>query len=204
MTIIINGSGSISGLSAGGLPDGSVTAGDLASTLDLTGKSVTLPSGVGGKVVGISTPTIYTNGASAQETPSQIGSTSIYYSNSLKISNTYTKQLSSSLLLVTFNYNYNNYGSASGLHSLVVWKDASNFRGIVHDIQRACNASSSAMSFSSTAVFDGLSTGSHTFNVAPARWTGDTISHSRNVRNNSDQIADQSLHSWIYITEVAV
>jgi hypothetical protein len=51
MAITINGSGSITGLSAGGLPDGSVTAGDLASTLDLTGKSVTLPSGTGGKVL---------------------------------------------------------------------------------------------------------------------------------------------------------
>jgi hypothetical protein len=203
MTIIINGSGSISGLSAGGLPDGSVTAGDLASTLDLTGKSVTLPSGVGGKVIGISTPTTYNNGASAQESATQIGSTSIYYVDSLKLSNTYTKQSSSSLLLVTFNYNYNNYGSGNGLHSFVVWKDSSNYRGIVHDIQRLGNIGT-ATSFSSTAVFDGISAGSHTFYVAPARWTGGVASHSRNVRNNSDQIADQSLHSWIYITEVAV
>jgi hypothetical protein len=51
MAITINGTGSITGLSAGGLPDGSVTAGDLASTLDLTGKTVTLPSGTGGKVL---------------------------------------------------------------------------------------------------------------------------------------------------------
>ena len=51
MPISINGSGSITGLSAGGLPDGCVTAGDLASTLDLTGKTVTLPSGTGGKVL---------------------------------------------------------------------------------------------------------------------------------------------------------
>lgn len=61
MAIVINGSGSITGISAGGLPDGSVTADDLASgavtstkladTLDLTGKTVTLPAGVGGKVL---------------------------------------------------------------------------------------------------------------------------------------------------------
>ena len=31
--------------------DGVVTAADLSSTLDLTGKTVTLPSGVGGKFV---------------------------------------------------------------------------------------------------------------------------------------------------------
>jgi len=49
MAITINGTGTITGISAGGLPDGSVVAADLASSLDLTGKTVTLPSGVGGK-----------------------------------------------------------------------------------------------------------------------------------------------------------
>lgn len=51
MAIVIDGTGSITGLSAGGLPDGSITAADLASTLDLTGKTVTLPAGTGGKVL---------------------------------------------------------------------------------------------------------------------------------------------------------
>jgi hypothetical protein len=61
MAITINGTGSITGLTAGGLPDGSVVAGDiannavtagkLATTLDLTGKTVTLPSGTGGKIL---------------------------------------------------------------------------------------------------------------------------------------------------------
>ena len=49
MSITINGSGTITGISAGGLPDGSVTAADIESSLDLTGKTVTLPSGTGGK-----------------------------------------------------------------------------------------------------------------------------------------------------------
>ena len=51
MSVTISGDGTITGLSAGGLPDGTVTAADLASTLDLTGKTVTLPAGVGGKVL---------------------------------------------------------------------------------------------------------------------------------------------------------
>src|SRR5210317_110145 len=51
MAITINGTGTITGISAGGLPDGSVTQADLASTLDLTGKTVTLPSGTGGKIL---------------------------------------------------------------------------------------------------------------------------------------------------------
>ena len=51
MAITINGSGSISGISSGGYPDGSITAADLASTLDLSSKTLTLPAGAGGKVV---------------------------------------------------------------------------------------------------------------------------------------------------------
>jgi hypothetical protein len=55
MAITINGTGSITGLTAGGLPDGSIVAGDLASSLDLTGKTVTLPSGTGGKILQVFT-----------------------------------------------------------------------------------------------------------------------------------------------------
>jgi hypothetical protein len=66
MALVLNGSGSITGLSAGGLPDGSVTADDIASTLDLSGKTVTLPSGTGGKVLQIvsTTSTAQTNTSS--------------------------------------------------------------------------------------------------------------------------------------------
>jgi hypothetical protein len=55
MPIQINGSGTLTGLSAGGLPDGSVVADDLASSLDLTGKTVTLPPGAGGKILQVKT-----------------------------------------------------------------------------------------------------------------------------------------------------
>jgi len=51
MAITINGSGSITGITAGGYPDATVTADDLAATLDLSGKTVTLPSGTGGKIL---------------------------------------------------------------------------------------------------------------------------------------------------------
>ena len=51
MAITINGSGTIGGVSVGGLPDGIVTASDLTSTLDLSSKTLTLPSGTGGKVL---------------------------------------------------------------------------------------------------------------------------------------------------------
>ena len=53
MPLILDGS-----LGVDLIQDGVVTANDLASTLDLTGKTVTLPSGVGGKLVAYQT---YTN-----------------------------------------------------------------------------------------------------------------------------------------------
>ena len=50
MAITINGAGTITGISVGGLPDGSVTDADLASSLNFSSKTVTgLPAG--GKVL---------------------------------------------------------------------------------------------------------------------------------------------------------
>jgi len=46
MAVIINGDTGIDKIT-----DGSVVAADLASTLDLSGKTVTLPAGVGGKIL---------------------------------------------------------------------------------------------------------------------------------------------------------
>ena len=54
MAITINGSGTITGVSAGGLPDGSVTADDLASTLDLGSKTLTIPTDTTGLPSGVS------------------------------------------------------------------------------------------------------------------------------------------------------
>jgi len=51
MAVTISGDGTITGITAGGLPNGCVTADDLATTLDLSGNTVTLPSGTGGKVL---------------------------------------------------------------------------------------------------------------------------------------------------------
>ena len=57
MAITINGTGTITGISAGGLPDNCVTAADLATTLDLSSNTVTLPSGAGGKILQVKSAT---------------------------------------------------------------------------------------------------------------------------------------------------
>ena len=42
MPITINGSGTLTGINAGGYPDATVTEDDLAATLDLSGKTLLL------------------------------------------------------------------------------------------------------------------------------------------------------------------
>ena len=59
MAITINGTGTITGISAGGLPDNCVTAADLATTLDLSSNTVTLPSGTGGRILQVQSDTAY-------------------------------------------------------------------------------------------------------------------------------------------------
>ena len=92
MALVLNGSGSITGLSAGGLPDGSVTADDIASTLDLSGKTVTLPAGTGGKVLQV---------VSSQSTGETTVSSASYASTGFSAS--ITPSSASSKILVMFS-----------------------------------------------------------------------------------------------------
>jgi hypothetical protein len=57
MPLVLDGNGTIAGISAGGLPDNSITAADLASSLDLSGKTVTLSGNSSGLSL-ISTATV--------------------------------------------------------------------------------------------------------------------------------------------------
>lgn len=115
MAITINGSGTISGLSAGGLPDASITAADLASTLDLTGKTVTLPAGTGGKVLQVvydfSTVETAFSGTAINTTP---------YSLSITPSST-----SSKILLNWSSPFRKNSANGSESYSVYIYKDGS-------------------------------------------------------------------------------
>jgi hypothetical protein len=95
MAITINGTGSITGLTAGGLPDGSVVAADLASSLDLTGKTVTLPSGTGGKILNV---------AEVQITSTTTHNSNGSHTRFAAMDSTYTTQQTGSKILVIFNF----------------------------------------------------------------------------------------------------
>ena len=91
MAITINGTGTITGISAGGLPDGSVTAADIESSLDLTGKTVTLPSGTGGKILQVVSTTY--EGVGSVSTPPETFTDISGFSVSITPSSTSSKVL---------------------------------------------------------------------------------------------------------------
>lgn len=101
MPITINGSGTITGISAGGLPDNCVTADDLASTLDLSSNTVTLPSGTGGKILQVVQATL--------DDTQESTSSSTFVDTSLTAS--ITPSATSSKILVITNSHYMNSSS---------------------------------------------------------------------------------------------
>ena len=74
MALILDGT---TGIVSANIADGTISAGDLSGSLDLTGKTVTLPSGVGGKVLQVVHTYTITKTDIAQGTNTNILSASI-------------------------------------------------------------------------------------------------------------------------------
>lgn len=100
----IEGSGSYDSLT---LPDESVVADDLASTLDLSGKTLTLPAGVGGKIVNVAQVTI--------DSTSTFNSGSQVFARFSAMDAAYTTTVAGSNLLVTFSWSVTNSSASSDL-----------------------------------------------------------------------------------------
>jgi hypothetical protein len=129
MPVTISGSGTITGIATGGLPDGSiasgdladntVTAGKLASSLDLTGKTVTLPSGTAAKIFHASQDVSGTGGYTFTDIPSTVREFRVSYHH-LSISTTgyVVVYLGGGSLDTSSNYvgvrGYNGSGSGNG------------------------------------------------------------------------------------------
>ena len=129
MAITIDGSGTITGINAGGLPDGSVTAADIESSLDLTGKTVTLPSGTGGKILQV---------LQAVKTDTQSNSNDTSWTDIADLSVNITPASSSSkfLLMATIANSY--YGSYNASHFRFA-KDGSAISGALGDASTNAN-----------------------------------------------------------------
>jgi len=92
MPITINGSGTLTGLSAGGLPDGSITSDDLAAGAVTAAK---LAAGAGGKVVNVAVSSFYTT---------QESTTSTSYVDT-NFTATYTPSSASNKVLIIHQFN---------------------------------------------------------------------------------------------------
>jgi len=119
MPVTISGSGTITGIATGGLPDGSIAAGDLASTLDLTGKTVTLPAGTGGKILQV------VQGSTSTEV---VVNTTTYTDTGLSASITPTSNTSKILVLV--NQSFYVYRTSTSIYTgMRIYRDST----IIHE-----------------------------------------------------------------------
>ena len=107
MSVTISGDGTITGISAGGLPDNCVTAADLATTLDLSSNTVTLPSGTGGKILQVK---------QAVKTDTQSNSTNTGWTDITDLSVAITPASSSSKFLLMATIAHSFYGSYNASH----------------------------------------------------------------------------------------
>lgn len=115
MTVTIDGTTGVSlvqdgVVTAADLASGAVSADKLASTLDLTGKTVTLPSGVGGKVINK-----YSDDYTGQNSLTS-GAGTGYYDTGLDLSITPTSASSVFLILATLNSVYAESGGNTSVH----------------------------------------------------------------------------------------
>lgn len=201
MAITINGSGSITGISAGGLPDGSVTAADIESSLDLSGKTVTLPSGTGGKVLQV---------VSATKTDT-FSTSSLTFVDVPDLSVTLTPSSSTNKFLVMANVKLGHnayYGyfriERDGLP--ISEADTAGTRPLVHGVGTFANGgedyelASASVQFLETAG----STSSTTFNVAVMNYSGSYLTYvNRSAIDRDNTTYEPRSISSITVMEIA-
>jgi len=178
MAITINGTGSITGLTAGGLPDGSVVAADLASSLDLTGKTVTLPSGTGGKILNVAEV--------------QITSTSTHISNGshtrfAAMDSTYTTQQTGSKVLVIFNFMASNDNTGGDASVKLFRKIDSGTASEIYVNPSLVGGTTSAYlaNFRGNGVYDGGVRNSFVILDNPGHTAGDVLTYEHHFRTES-------------------
>ena len=181
MAITINGTGSITGLTAGGLPDGSVTAADIETSLDLTGKTVTLPSGTGGKILNVAEV--------------QITSTSTHTSNGshtrfAAMDSTYTTQQTGSKVLVIFNFMASNDNVAGDANVKLFRKIGSGTASEIYANPSPLGGTTTGWIavFRGTGVYDGGVRNSFVILDNPGHTAGDVLTYEHHWRTEVNNI----------------
>ena len=217
--LIPNGSGELSSanIAAGAIVEAdianlAVTASKLASTLDLTGKTVTLPSGVGGKVIKVteiynSNTTVSFSGIGG----TQLGSMDFYYPVNVRIGGSFTKQLGSSESFMMFWGWYHTW-SSSNFHDTWLWIAGAENNGKHLGVDQYAQSGEDGPSprrnygFGFTVHYGGLASGSHTVYLAAG--AGDTRPHDGELNpNNAGRNPDTSNHatfSQLYAMEIGI
>ena len=172
MAITINGTGSITGLTAGGLPDGSVTAADLASGAITTGA---LPAGSILTVAEV-----------------QITSTSTHISNGshtrfAAMDSTYTTQQTGSKVLVIFNFMLSNDQVGGDANVKLFRKIGSGTASEIYANPSVVGGTTSAYlaNFRGTSVFDGGVRNSFVILDNPGHTAGDVLTYEHYWRTES-------------------
>ena len=199
MSLVLNGNGTIQNLVAGGLPDGSVTADDIASTLDLSGKTVTLPAGTGGKVLQV-VQTVKTDTASTSSTS---------WADISGLSVTITPTSATSKILVSWSIACGfNGGSGMGIrlqrnYSNVAYRgDAAGSRP--RTIIYSETATTASINVQSNQWLDSpATTSATTYNFAFYSTNGVTHYINRSVADRDTSLYDARLASSVTVMEIA-
>ena len=122
MAITINGSGTITGVSAGGLPDGTVDADTLASTLDLSGKTMTYGL-TDSDISGLATGKVLQVVVGSSDSWATTSSDSSYTSAGLSTNITPSSTSSKILTIAHMNGVYKSNGSSNNMLDMQFFQD---------------------------------------------------------------------------------
>ena len=175
MAITINGTGSITGLTAGGLPDGSIVAGDLASGAITSGA---LPTGS------------ILNVAEVQITSATTHTSNGSHTRFAAMDSSYTTTASSSKILVIFNFMLSNSAAGSDANPKLFRKIGSGSASEIYANPSPAGSSTTGW----IGVFRGYSVadGGHrpTFSILdnPGHTAGDVLTYEHHWRTESNDI----------------
>ena len=175
MAITINGTGSITGLTAGGLPDGSVVAADLASGAITTGA---LPAGS------------ILNVAEVQITSATTHTSNGSHTRFAAMDSTYTTQQTGSKILVIFNFMLSNTAAGADANPKLFRKIGSGSASEIYANPSPSGSSTTGWIavFRGDAATDGGIRPTFVILDNPGHTAGDVITYEHHWRTESNSV----------------
>ena len=181
MSVTINGSGTISGVSVGGLPDGVVDSDMLASTLDISGNTLTLPSS-------------FISRMWAVETTTNISTTSTSVVSDVFGSGITITTRPNTKIIVTATYSTMSFGSSAARAGLRI-KSGTNYYEVCRDV--GYNLTDIRSPFTVSKIFTHSSGGSSvTYNAGIISIVGGSCSVNNHPGGTSTLKVFEIENSW--------